>query len=83
MTDKIDIDWYEEGRKQFTFSKINPEKPTKNYPTQDIHTAKEEADYIRGFNSMEAEWKRGGGFSGTESYMEEIEEARRAKKAGK
>jgi hypothetical protein len=82
MTDEPKvIDWFEEGRKQFVSSKINPEKPPKNYPTQDIHTAKDEADYIAGFNSAEKAWQRGEGFSGMASYVEEIDEGKRAEKA--
>lgn len=69
-------DWFEEGRKQFVASKIRPDKPPLNYPTQDVNTPKNEADYCLGFRSAQAAWERGEGLSGMESYIAELEEER-------
>lgn len=68
-------DWIEEGRKHFLASKTHPERPCSNYPTQDVHLPKDEADFIAGFNSAKAEWDRGEGLNGLSAYMPEMEES--------
>jgi hypothetical protein len=71
-------DWVEEGRKAFIASKLRPDKNSAtNYPTQDCHTPRDEADYVTGWNTQKAMWDRGEGLSGMESYAQEIEEQRR------
>lgn len=69
-------DWFEEGRKQFVISKIRPDAPPLNYPTQDVQTPKDEADYVNGFNVAQAAWNRGERFAGMEAYAAELEEQR-------
>jgi hypothetical protein len=71
------IDWFDQGAQQFVASQIRPEKPPMRYPTQDIYSPKDEADYVAGFNSAKAAFERGDGFSGMESLAEELEEQRR------
>jgi hypothetical protein len=73
------VDWIDEGRKHFVATKTHPERPCQNYPTQDVHTAKDEADFILGFKAAKAAWERGEGLSGTEAYAAEHDEARKAR----
>src|SRR5687767_1280711 len=65
------IDWIEEGRKHFLQTKLHPERLAANYPTQDVHSPKDEADFILGFKAARGEWERaGGGLSGISAYVE-------------
>lgn len=68
------IDWIEEGRKAFVKSRIKEAAMPDNYPTQDVHSPKDESDYIMGWKEQKGKWERGEGFSGLESYVREIEE---------
>jgi hypothetical protein len=68
------IDWEEEGKKHALNSRQHPERPCKNYPTRDKHSAKDEADFIRGFNLQKAEFDAGRGLAGMAAYATEIEE---------
>jgi len=69
------VDWIEEGRKHFHKARLHPERPASNYPTQDTHTPKDEADFVMGFRSAKSEWERGEGLSGISAYIEERDEA--------
>jgi hypothetical protein len=67
-------DWIEEGRKHFLNARLHPERPPANYPTQDVHTPKDEADFVLGFKAAKGEWDRGGGLGGLEAYARERDE---------
>jgi hypothetical protein len=71
-----EIDWLEEGKKHFIMTTLHPERLAANYPTQDVHTPKDEADYVLGFRIAKAAWERGEGLSGIEAYVKEQDELR-------
>lgn len=68
------IAWFEEGRKHFVASRVYPNKPPLRYPTQDVYTPKDEAEYISGYNAEKAQWLRGNGLGGLDGYSEEHDE---------
>lgn len=78
-----DHDWLEEGKKHFVASKIRPDKPPSNYPTQDVHLPKDEAEFITGYNLAKNAFDRGEGFSGLESYANELDEQRKTEQETK
>lgn len=73
------VDWIEEGRKHFLATKLHPERLAANYPTQDIYTPKDEADFILGFKAAKGEWEAGKGLSGITAYASERDEAATAR----
>jgi hypothetical protein len=75
-------DWIEEGRKHFLATKLHPEKLAENYPSQDVHTLKDEADFILGFRAAKGEWERGIGLTGLGAYTAERDERALAAQTG-
>lgn len=56
-----ETDWVEEGKKHFLQTILRPERRPANYPTQDVHTPQNEADFITGFNLGKADWEAAAG----------------------
>lgn len=67
-------DWVDEGRKHFMATRTHPERRPANYPTRDVHSAQDEAEFIQGFNAAKAKWDRGEGLNGLQSYVVERDE---------